>query len=131
MAAKAWCCWLYYYRSRLSVRLISNNIELFGATLLQHKNKWWIFGAVAQNGGSAQDDLAIFYSERLEGPWQPHRLNPVVSQSPTNCFCNGARTLMTDRSTGAIFSRNSLPARSGCEVAMGPNDSQSCRGDTG
>jgi len=38
---------------------------------------WWMFSAVAEPGGSSHDTLSIFYSERLEGPWRPHRANPV------------------------------------------------------
>jgi hypothetical protein len=66
-------------------QVLLDNIELYDATMLQYKNKWWLFGAVAQHGGSAQDELAIFYSESLAGPWQPHALNPVKSD------CRSAR----------------------------------------
>jgi hypothetical protein len=66
-------------------QILLQNMELYDATLLQYENKWWIFAAVVHEGGSAQDELAIFYSDRLEGPWQPHRLNPVKSD------CRSAR----------------------------------------
>jgi len=79
------------YRSRsfpfdwVLCRVLMKDIELYDSTLLWHKDKWWIFGAVAINGGSSQDELAIFFSEHLEGPWRPHRMNPVKSD------CRSAR----------------------------------------
>lgn len=65
--------------------VLIENIELFDATLLHYRDKWWIFAAIAHKEGSAQDELAIFHSAHLEGPWQPHRLNPVKSD------CRSAR----------------------------------------
>jgi hypothetical protein len=38
---------------------------------------WWMFSAVSEFGGSSHDSLSIFFSPRLEGPWWPHRGNPV------------------------------------------------------
>ena len=66
-------------------RVLLEGIELYDATVLQHKNRWWLFAAAATEGGSAQDELVIYYSEALEGPWQPHPLNPVKSD------CRSAR----------------------------------------
>ena len=65
--------------------ILMDNVELYDATLLRHQDRWWIFGAVAHDGGSSQDELGVFYSDRLEGPWRPHRLNPVKSD------CRSAR----------------------------------------
>jgi GT2 family glycosyltransferase len=55
------------------------NVALYDATLLQYQNRLWLFGAVSHYASPPQDELAIFYSESLEGPWHPHRLNPVKS----------------------------------------------------
>src|SRR5262249_43618334 len=66
-------------------QILLEGIDLYDPTLLQHKGIWWLFAALAHEGGSAQDELVIFYSERLEGPWQSHQLNPVKSD------CRSAR----------------------------------------
>jgi len=66
-------------------RVLLQDIALYDATLLRYQDRWWIFGAVADNGGSTYDELAIFYSHRLEGPWLAHSLNPVKSD------CRSAR----------------------------------------
>jgi hypothetical protein len=66
-------------------RVLLENIELHDSTLLRHQNRWWMFGTVPDIAGFAEDELAIFYSDCLEGPWQPHCLNPVKSD------CRSAR----------------------------------------
>jgi hypothetical protein len=38
---------------------------------------WWMFAAVTEHGSSSHDTLSLFHSDRLEGPWQPHPMNPV------------------------------------------------------
>ena len=65
--------------------VLLDKVELYDATLVWYKDNWWMFCAVAHEGGSAQDELAIFYSRSLEGPWSPHKLNPVKSD------CRSAR----------------------------------------
>jgi hypothetical protein len=67
------------------VSVLLSDVRLVDATLVEHDGLWWMFGAIAENGGSSQDELAIFYSDRLEGPWRPHASNPVKSD------CRSAR----------------------------------------
>jgi len=66
-------------------RILMKDVELYDATLLRHAEKWWLFGSIVHDRGSHHDELAIFYAEQLEGPWKPHRLNPVKSD------CRSAR----------------------------------------
>jgi len=66
-------------------KVLLSDIEVYDATFLRYQERWWIFAAIAHRGGSAQDELAIFYSDRLEGPWEPHAANPVKSD------CRSAR----------------------------------------
>lgn len=61
------------------------DVEIYDATLLRHADRWWMFGTIVHDGGSHHDELAIFYSDQLEGPWKPHKLNPVKSD------CRSAR----------------------------------------
>jgi hypothetical protein len=38
-----------------------------------------MFAAIAVAGGLAADELHLFHAETPLGPWQPHPMNPVVS----------------------------------------------------
>lgn len=53
------------------------------ATLHHHDGRWWMFTCVAEtpfdDGGREFNELFLFHAERPEGPWLPHRQNPVVA----------------------------------------------------
>jgi hypothetical protein len=51
------------------------------ATILVHGGLWWLFLTTDRFGASTQDELSIFCSETLRGPWVPHAGNPVKSDS--------------------------------------------------
>ena len=44
-------------------------------TLIRHNDLWWMFVANQKDNDSSK--LYLFYSENLEGPWNPHKNNPV------------------------------------------------------
>lgn len=44
-------------------------------TLIQKDGLWWMFTANHSDHDSSK--LYLFYADHLEGPWTPHRLNPV------------------------------------------------------
>jgi hypothetical protein len=48
-------------------------------TLLEHDGRLWLFLNIAGTGASLDDDLHLFSAACLEGPWEPHPENPVVS----------------------------------------------------
>ena len=52
--------------------------ELFDATLLEHGGRFWILAAERDGRGSSSDMLVVFHAERLEGPWLPHKANPIL-----------------------------------------------------
>ncbi len=52
---------------------------LYDPTLLQREGTWWLFGTVAEPGEPQDDELHVFFAESLDGPWQAHPRNPVVS----------------------------------------------------
>jgi hypothetical protein len=52
--------------------------ELFDATLLEHGGRFWLLAAERDGMGSTSDMLVVFHAERLEGPWLPHRANPIL-----------------------------------------------------
>lgn len=44
-------------------------------TVFRHGGLYWL--AYADSDIGVHDSLCLLYAERLEGPWRPHRLNPV------------------------------------------------------
>ena len=84
-----------------------SGISFSDATLLEHDGLFWMFGTSHDGLGSPSDTLSIFWSKRLEGPWQPHALNPIlvdgVGARPAGpCIRMGDRLLRVtqDCSTG-------------------------------
>ncbi len=48
-------------------------------TLLVHDGRFWLFVALTEHGMSPWDELHVFVSATLEGPWHTHPRNPVVA----------------------------------------------------
>ena len=44
-------------------------------TIIRHNNLWWMFVANQKDNDSSK--LYLFYSEKLEGQWKPHKNNSV------------------------------------------------------
>jgi hypothetical protein len=58
---------------------LMTNIYAVDATLLEYKNKWWLFANVKEKGGSSLNALHLFYSDDpLSNRWTRHPLNPIV-----------------------------------------------------
>lgn len=57
----------------------------YDPTLLHWEGLWYLFVAIDEAGGGPNDELFVFVAETPLGPWQPHILNPVVSD------CRSAR----------------------------------------
>lgn len=66
-------------------RTLISNINAVDTTLHFHENHYWLFCAVQhQLNNPNYDDLLIFHTDNvLEGSWQPHIKNPVVSDIKT------------------------------------------------
>lgn len=58
---------------------------LVDATFLEHEGRLWLLAGAATQGGSDWDELFAWHAPSLEGPWEPHRLNPIKSD------CRSAR----------------------------------------
>jgi hypothetical protein len=48
-------------------------------TLYFHEGRWYLFGTVSENGNGTWDELFLFVSDELTGPFRPHPANPIVS----------------------------------------------------
>jgi hypothetical protein len=50
------------------------------ATVIEVEGTWWMFVNIQEEGVAVNwDELHLYYSESLLGPWQPHARNPIVS----------------------------------------------------
>jgi len=50
------------------------------ATVIEIEGTWWMFVNIQEEGVAVNwDELHLYYSESLFGPWQPHARNPIVS----------------------------------------------------
>jgi hypothetical protein len=82
-------------------RVLVDNVTAFDPTILEHHGLWWLFANVAVPGGSAADELFLFYADSLLGEWTPHPLNPIVSD--VRCA----------RPAGRVFSQGGMLIRPG------------------
>jgi len=53
-------------------------LELADATITRHNGLYYLFGAWRDGTGGYSDSLAIYYADRLLGPWAPHASNPIL-----------------------------------------------------
>ena len=57
------------------VATLVKDFAALDATVLQHEGRWWMFATDAD--GPKDANLHLWFAEELQGPWQPHALNPV------------------------------------------------------
>ena len=60
-------------------RVLIDDVEAVDPTLLEHADRMWLFVNIATPGASIQDELFLYYADSLTGQWQPHAMNPIVS----------------------------------------------------
>lgn len=73
--------------------ILLDDLDAADTTLLVHDGVLWLFLSVAAPGASTLDELHLFWARELRGPWQPHPLNPVVSDA--RCARPAGRILRT------------------------------------
>jgi hypothetical protein len=52
--------------------------EISDATLLERDGRFWLFGTERHSQGNHSDTMVVFSADRLDGPWLPHQMNPVL-----------------------------------------------------
>jgi hypothetical protein len=72
-----------------------------------HEGHWYLFANVAESGNSTWDELFLFVSENLHGPFRPHPSNPIVSD------------VRRARLAGRLFSRDGKLIRPAQDCAPG------------
>lgn len=76
--------------------ILMDNIYAVDNTIFKHDDKYWLFTNMIENdGASSYDELFLFYSDHLlDGNWQPHLSNPILS------------TVEQSRPAGRIFTKD-------------------------
>jgi len=59
--------------------VLLNDIHAVDATIQKVHGKFWMFAGVSNGNYSNSDELCLFFADALQGPWTPHRGNPVLS----------------------------------------------------
>ncbi|HEX7052823.1 MAG TPA: hypothetical protein VF211_02670 [Burkholderiales bacterium] len=61
-------------------KVLLEGVRLVDATLHRAHDRWWMFANCAPGASRFYDDeLCLYWAERLTGEWQPHPRNPVKS----------------------------------------------------
>jgi len=60
-------------------RLLVDDVLAADPTMYHDGDTWWLFASVFEPGYSADDELFVWSAPSLDGEWQSHPLNPVVS----------------------------------------------------
>jgi hypothetical protein len=71
------------------------------ATVVRHDHRWWLFSS------EASLKLFAFHAESLQGPWTPHRLNPLKTD------------VTSARPAGPFFERNGALFRPAQDGSLG------------
>ena len=58
--------------------VLLSGVDISDATILQRDGRYWIFATMREGNGSPSDALAVFYADKLMGPWTPHAMNPIL-----------------------------------------------------
>jgi hypothetical protein len=59
--------------------VLLDGVQAVDTTLHADGDRLWLFVAIAEEGAARTDELHLFSSSALAGPWVPHVANPVVS----------------------------------------------------
>ena len=62
-------------------RVLMNDVDAVDATLVEHRNRWWLFASMREHGTHYSDELFLFSAASLDANWSPHPLNPIVSDA--------------------------------------------------
>lgn len=57
--------------------ILLRDVVASDVTCFRHDHRWWMTATV-RRGGSYSDALHVWHADRLQGPWHPHRNNPVL-----------------------------------------------------
>ena len=55
------------------------DVTAYDPTVLRRDDDHWLWVTIGDNGVGSDDELHLFFADSLEGPWEAHPRNPVVS----------------------------------------------------
>lgn len=55
--------------------------ECVDPTLHHHDGTWYLFANISESGGGLSDELFLFTSDAVTGPYRPHPANPILSDA--------------------------------------------------
>jgi hypothetical protein len=87
--------------------VLIEGVAAVDSTLLRHDGRLWLFANVVSRGRTTEDELFLFSSDSLRGPWVPHPMNPIVSD------------VRAARPAGRIFTRDGRLIRPGQDSSPG------------
>lgn len=59
--------------------VLLDDIYAVDSTIYKANGKYWMFTSVSDGRFSNSDELSLFFSDELRGPWKSHAGNPVIS----------------------------------------------------
>lgn len=88
---------------------VLETLEVSDPTVWWHDGRFWLFVSVAGTGMATGDELHLFWSTGIMGPWEPHPRNPIVAD------------IRSARGAGRIFRSDGRWIRPGqdCSVVYG------------
>ena len=77
-------------------KVLLANVSAADTVIFEHSNKWWLFTNIDRSEhGDHCYELWAFYSDHpIDGPWLPHRRNPLVVD--TRCARNAGKVRWYD-----------------------------------
>lgn len=60
------------------VSVLLRDLEAVDATPFEHDGRWWMY-LTTPSTPNVYDELSLYTAATPEGPWTPHRLNPLLS----------------------------------------------------
>jgi len=63
-------------------------------SIVRHDGRWWLFVSTQP---ATNATLNLYYADQLQGPWQPHPMNPIVRDDPHGARCAGRILSIDDR----------------------------------
>lgn len=89
-----------YRATQFPSRWVLDTVLLRGApykdsSLVQHDGSWWMFTETSSR--HTNDELRLFRSGTLQGPWREHPASPVVRHDPTAARPGGRPLVCGDR----------------------------------
>lgn len=60
------------------VSILLRDLEAVDATPFEHDGRWWMY-LTTPSTPNVYDELSLYTAATPEGPWTPHRLNPLMS----------------------------------------------------